>query len=64
MNRTGLTEQEMESLLKWFLTNGNIGIGESKPFWSNYKKRIEFTEFDKPIAKLIVKAMDNLSGIR
>ena len=66
--RTGLTESEMESLLKIFLCSGELKFNtDGGPF-----RRYSFKVFDKPLCeelteeqgKMILKAMDTLRGLR
>lgn len=56
MIETGLTEREKESLLKFFLTNGELVINSDGHYeWKFYKDYI-FEDFEKELANLISKA--------
>ena len=56
MIETGLTEREKESLLKFFLTNGELLINSNGDYeWKFYKNYI-FEDFEKELAHLISKA--------
>lgn len=58
---TGLTDKEKESLLKFFLTNGELTQDDSGTYiFKFYTKEYIFDDFDKELVSLIVKAMDNL----
>ena len=56
MIETGLTEREKESLLKFFLTNGELLINSNGNYeWKFYNNYI-FEDFEKELAHLISKA--------
>ncbi len=58
---TGLTDREKESLLKFFLTNGELTCDDNGTHtFRFFTKEYVFDDFDKGIASLILKAMDNL----
>lgn len=67
---TGLTEQEKESLLKLILTSSQITMeitpGSTDKCYLEFGDKICLTRFLPPdenyFAKLVIKAMNNLSG--
>ena len=65
MIETGLTDREKESLLKFFLTHGELLKNDDDTYtWKFYRDAV-FMPFEKDFVDILIKAMDNLrkSGI-
>lgn len=61
MIETGLNEREKESLLKFFLTNGKLGINSQGDYeWIFYKDYV-FNDMEKRLVDLISRAQRNLT---
>lgn len=55
----GLTDEEKDSILKWFLANGALYQNQDDSY--DFKLfNTRFIDIEKPIVSSIVKAQDNL----
>ena len=60
MIKTGLTDREKESLLKFFLTNGSLKFENGKHTWEFFNN-YTFAPIEKDLPELILKAHKNLT---